>query len=175
MLTSVTACFLFHTNAQVLSSPATAESEVRFTIRNFGLNVEGTLSGLSGEIVFDGASPAKSRFDVSVKASTINTGNRMRDDHLRKKEYLDVERHPDIRFRSVSIAAGRETGSYTVRGLLTIKGISREVSFPFRAEKKASAYLFTGSFQINRQDYGVGGGSISLSDQLTISLRINSR
>ncbi len=152
--------------------PTDAGSKVSFTIRNFGLNVDGSLSGLGGEIVFDPKSPSTARFDVFVKAASIKTGNRLRDDHLIKKDYLNVASFPEIRFRSVSVSPGTVAGSYNITGTLTLKGVSREISFPFRAEPQGNGYLFTGSFQINRRDFGVGGGSISLSDHMTMMLRI---
>jgi polyisoprenoid-binding protein YceI len=153
--------------------PTDQGSKVSFTIRNFGLQVEGSLSGLGGEIIFDPQSPATARFDVFVKSASIRTGNRLRDDHLIKKDYLHAAAYPEIRFRSTSVKAGSSAGSYAITGMLTIKGVSKEISFPFRVEPQGTGYVFKGSFQINRRDFGVGGSSISLGDYLTMVLQVN--
>jgi polyisoprenoid-binding protein YceI len=153
--------------------PTDTGSRVSFTIRNFGLNVDGSLSGLGGEMSFDPKSPQTARFDVYVKAASIKTGNRLRDDHLIKKDYLNAVAYPEIRFRSTSVSAGSSAGAYMITGMLTLKGVSKEISFPFRVEPRGTGYVFKGSFQINRRDFGVGGGSISLSDNLTMMLQVN--
>jgi polyisoprenoid-binding protein YceI len=161
--------------AQTVLQPVESQSTIRFVIRNFGINVDGTLTGIQGEIVFDPAQPGRARFDVTMQATSIQTGNRMRDDHLRKKDYLDVERHPVIRLRSSSVIAGVEPGVFTLAGVLTIKGETRNVRIPFRAVPEGSGFRFKGDFRINRRDYGVGGSSISLSDELTIYLEVSVR
>lgn len=163
--------FLF--GAAPVLKPTDEGSRVSFTIRNFGLQVEGSFSGLGGEMSFDPKSPQTARFDVYVKAVSIKTGNRLRDDHLVKKDYLNAVAYPEIRFRSTSVLAGTSAGLYTLTGMLTLKGVSKEISFPFRVEPRGTGYVFKGSFQINRRDFGVGGGSISLSDNLTMMLQVN--
>ena len=57
-------------------------------------------------------------------------------------------------------------------GKITIKGVTKEINFPFTSTAKNGGYLFEGSFKLNRRDFGVGGDSISLSDGLTVSLSI---
>src|SRR6202000_3061657 len=80
--------------------PADQGSTVAFTIKNFGFNTGGTFSGLQGTISLDPQDVSKASFDVSVDAATVNTGNDLRDDHLRKDGYFDVQKYPRIRFVS---------------------------------------------------------------------------
>lgn len=161
--------------AQTVMQPLESRSTVRFVIRNFGVKVDGTLTGIRGEIVFDPAQPGRARFDVTVQAASIQTGNRMRDDHLRKKDYLDVGQHPEIRIRSTSVTATGDAGVLALDALLTIKGVTRKIRIPFRAIPEGQGFRFTGDFRLNRRDYGVGGSSISLSDELTIYLEVSAR
>src|SRR6476659_8359323 len=74
--------------------PANDASEIKFTIKNFGLNVTGKISGLSGTIQFNPSNLSASSFNVSVDANTINTGIDMRDNHLKKEEYFNVAKYP---------------------------------------------------------------------------------
>src|SRR5262249_54031976 len=137
--------------AQSSFQPQDAGSSIQFKIKNLGFNVTGSLSGLAGKIQFDPGKPQESHFDVSVAASTINSDNGMRDDHLRGESYFDVQHHPRIRLVSGRITASRK-GAYVFVGQLTIKDHSKEVVFPFTAAAGGGGYRFQGSFTISRKD-----------------------
>jgi polyisoprenoid-binding protein YceI len=155
-------------------SPMDDGSTIGFTIKNFGFNNEGSFKGLQGTIVFDPQNPSTSSFDVSIDAASVNTDNSMRDDHLREDTYFDVKKYPRIKFVSTSVAATDKKGHYSVTGKLTIKGTTKEISFPFLATPAGDDYIFKASFGINRRDFGVGGTS-TLSNQLTVSLTVLAR
>lgn len=150
--------------------PVDEKSEVGFTIKNFGLNTSGTLKGLKGSIKFDASNPSASAFDVSVDAGTINTGIDNRDDHLKKEEYFDAGKYPAITFVSNSIK--KDNDGYSVTGSLTIKGITKTLSFPFKAENKDGGILLTGEFTINRKDFNVGGSSAVLGNSVNVNLKV---
>lgn len=150
-----------------------AGSEVKFTIKNFGLNVNGSFKGLQGKIAFDPGKLAAASINVSVDAATVNTGNGARDKHLKKEEYFDISNHPKLAFVSSKLSAGAVAGTYNLQGTLTIKGISKQINFPFTATAIANGYRFEGKFKINRRDFKVGGGSWVLSDELAISLNVS--
>ncbi len=151
--------------------PADASSSIKFSIKNFGLNVTGSFTGLEGKINFDPANGAAANFIVSVSAASVNTGNGSRDKHLKKEDYFDVSNHPKITFVSSKITGSG--GSYLIEGLLTIKGVTKKISFSFTATPDAVSYRFAGQFRINRRDFNVGGDSWTLSDELTVSLNIS--
>jgi polyisoprenoid-binding protein YceI len=155
-----------------LLKPVDADSEVRFSIKNFGLSVTGRFTGLEGNIHFLPGDLLNSAIDVTIDARTINTGNGARDKHLLKKDYFDVQNHPRISFQSTRILAGSKNGTYIARGKLFIKNTSRIIEIPFTAATVKGGYRFSGSFSINRLDFEVGSSSISLSDILTVSLSI---
>jgi polyisoprenoid-binding protein YceI len=145
---------------------------VGFVIRNFGIRTNGSFKGLKGNIVFNPAQLASANFNVSIDAATVDTDNSARDKHLRKSDYFDVAKYPLIKFASRSIKNGSKAGEYIVTGLLTIKNITKEIEIIFTASSFGSGYIFKGSFNIDRRDYGVGGKSFSLSDDVKISLNI---
>jgi len=153
--------------------PVDAGSSVKFVIKNFGLNVDGSFKGLQGKITFNTENLTTSGFNVSVDAASINTGNGSRDGHLKKDEYFDVAKHPKVIFVSTKITAGSKPGQYTVEGVFTIKGVSKPVSFPFIVSPGANGNLFMGQFKINRRDFKVGGKSWVLSDDVTVTLNIS--
>jgi len=135
--------------------------------------VPGSFTGLSGTIRFDPSRPADAAFDVTVDANTINTDNSMRDDHLRASSYFDVERFPRITLTSGKIVV-QKRGTYLFSGGLTIKGHTKDISFPFTVTEIDGGYRFQGSFTINRRDFEVGGFS-TISDQLEVSLDVTAK
>jgi polyisoprenoid-binding protein YceI len=153
-------------------TPTDAGSKVRFVIKNFGINTGGTFEGLAGSIVFDPANLASASFNVSVDAKTVNTDMEARDNHLRKEEYFDVEKYPKLSFRSTKITTTNKEGYFFMFGVITIKNISKEISFPFKQTSKDGGILFDGEFKLNRLDFGVGGKSFSMSDELNVELSI---
>jgi polyisoprenoid-binding protein YceI len=162
--------FLITAEAQRLS-PVEAGSSIKFTIKNFGFATSGSFSGLKGVILFDVTDIRHASFAVSVNAASINTDNQARDKHLRKEEYFDVEKFPLINFISSSVSETKP-GMLLMLGKLTIKGVTKEVSFPFTAVAQNGGYHFAGSFKINRRDFGVGGSSMVLADNLDVSLSV---
>jgi polyisoprenoid-binding protein YceI len=154
--------------------PIDQGSELKFTIKNFGFEVNGTFSGLQGSINFDPQNPGKSTFDVTIDASTVNTDNTTRDDHLKSENYFDVKNYPRIRMVSATVSGPNKTGSYIFLGQLTIKGKSKEVLIPFTATATSDGYIFKGTLEINRKDFDVGGSS-TISDELEVSLNISAK
>lgn len=170
----VIACF-FCINllfAQQKLVPVDDGSKVHFVIKNFGIRTGGDFSGLKGFIRFHLSDISVWSFDVTVDASTIDTDNNTRDGHLRKSEYFDVEKFPVIRIVSTKIQPTDNAGTYLFTGNLSIKGITKTLQFPFRVNRSGEGYLFTGEFSINRRDFGVGSSSVSLSDNLKVTLSI---
>ena len=153
-------------------TPADDGSKVRFVIKNFGINTGGTFEGLAGIITFDPANLANASFNVTVDAKTVDTDLEARDNHLRKEEYFDVEKYPKVSFRSTKITTTNKEGYLYMFGIITIKNTSKEISFPFKQTNKDGGILFDGEFKLNRRDFGVGGKSFSMSDELNVELSI---
>jgi polyisoprenoid-binding protein YceI len=171
---SLIASFLFIASIAVAQNytPVDADSKVHFVIKNFGFKTGGDFTGLKGSIVFNPNTLGNSKFNVTVDAATIDTDNNMRDNHLRKTEYFAVEKYPQIRFESTKITNSTIAGRFYVFGNLTIKGVTKAVEFGFNATPLAKGYLLNGELTINRKDFGVGGNSVSLSDNVIVYLTI---
>src|ERR1700761_4442086 len=106
---SAAICIFDQASAQQYT-PIDQGSSITFKIRNFGFTVDGTVSGLQGTIKFDPSNLANAYFDVSVDATTINTGNEMRDGHLKKEDYFDVAHYTRIHFLSTGVTAAKGGG-----------------------------------------------------------------
>jgi len=152
--------------------PADDDSKVHFTIKNFGINTGGTFSGLKGNIFFDPANLSTATFDVSVDVKTIDTDIENRDEHLKGENYFDAEKYPAITIKSSRIKSTSKLQEYNFTGTLTMHGVIKIISFPFTAVSRGNDYLFSGEFEINRLDYGVGGSSSVLSKIAKVSLSV---
>ncbi|MBK8608737.1 MAG: YceI family protein [Chitinophagaceae bacterium] len=159
-------------NAQGTYTPVDAESKVHFVIKNFSIKTDGDFTGLKGTIRFDPAGYANAYFDITADAGTIDTDNSSRDNHLREAEYFDVEKYKTLRFTSTKVVLSSVAGRYYMFGNLTIKGVTKPVEFGFGATPKNGGYVFDGGFKINRRDFGVGGSSISMSDNVNVTLSV---
>lgn len=165
--------FLIFTGAEIASAqykPVDQGSTLTFKIGNFGFDVKGTFNGFQGTVNFDPKNPANSNFEVSIDAGSVNTDNGMRDKHLKDQDYFDVKNYPRISFLSEKIAA--KNGDYIINGKLTIKGKSKEVSFPFTGVPTDNGFVFKGSFKINRKDFGIGGTS-TISNELEVNITVH--
>ena len=176
MMKSLLICLLFFSLNAIAQSyaPVDSSSKVHFVIKNFGINTGGDLTGLKGNITFSPNNLAASDFNVSVAASTVNTDNSMRDKSLTGDEYFDVPKFPLITIVSTKVEKTNKTaaGFYYFTGNLTIKGVTKSISFPFQAQEENGGYLFTGNFEINRTDFGVGEQNIVLSNQVAVTLSV---
>lgn len=146
------------------------DSQINFVIKNFGLEVDGTLKGLSGQFIIREDTVEKSYFKASVRSETVDTGNSLRDKHLRGENYFDSKTFPVIRIESNKIT--RSSGQWRAVATLTMKGVSKTIEFPFTVEGSKTAYILKGTFSINRRDFDVGGNSVSLSDTVEVRLRV---
>ena len=152
--------------------PVNNASTIRIVIKNMGMGTEGKMTGLEGEIKFNPADLKSSFFSVSADATTIDTDIPVRDSSLKTKEYLNTQQYPKILFLSKQITPGSKHGMYFVKGTLTIKGISKDINFPFTVAPKNDGIQLTGDMRVNRLDYKIGVGSVVLSDNLTVSLNV---
>ena len=143
-----------------------------YAIKFSGTKAEGTFAGLTGTIVYNSRELASATMDVAVNASTISTGNSLKDKHARGESWLDVAKYPSIRFRSTSFA--KTNSGYLVTGNLTLHGVTKAVAVPFQFSQPGGQGLFTGRFQVNRQDYGIKGNlfGFSLGDDIAVELRV---
>jgi polyisoprenoid-binding protein YceI len=147
-------------------------SEVGFIIKNFGIEVRGNFKGLKGKISFDPIDFSSFSINSSVDATTINTGIDLRDNHLRKEDYFNVAKFPLISFVSTSVSNSTRSGTLLVAGNITMKGVTKQISFPFTITPKGDGYLLAGKFEIDRRDFGVGGRSMVLSDNVTVFISV---
>ena len=149
------------------------EYEVSFKIKNAGLTVTGRFTGLKANLVFNPSDLAKSSLSASVDVTTIKTGIDKRDKDLQEEQYFNSDKYKSIEVKSTKLYAkdDKYSGIFNV----TIKGVTKQVEFPFEFTKNGNDGEFKGSFELNRRDFGVGGSSMMMSDKLTVSIMIKAK
>jgi polyisoprenoid-binding protein YceI len=144
------------------------KAKISFELKNLGIKTGGVIGGVQGNIAFDPAKLATSKIEATADVNTINTDNDMRDEHLKKDDYFDVEKYPKMSLSSVSFKKN-SGNAFTGQFNITIKGITKPVEVPFTYATAATGNLFKGSFKINRKDFKIGGNSMTMSDDVTIN------
>jgi polyisoprenoid-binding protein YceI len=146
--------------------------------------VRGRFTSFSGTVVIDPAHSEATQVDVDIDASSVDTAMAVRDAHLRGDDFFDVARHPNISFRSrgaTVLAAGR----YTVRGELTIRGITQPVRLDVDLFGRAPDVLgnprlgLKATAKVRRAVWGitwnapVPGGGVALAEEVDLELDVS--
>jgi polyisoprenoid-binding protein YceI len=103
-------------------------SSIGFTARHIGLaRVHGRFNSFAG-VVRIAEEMERSAMHVVIDAASIDTNMRMRDDHLRSADFLDVERFPTLEFYSERFVH-KGGNRWAVTGALSLHGVTRTVTF----------------------------------------------
>ncbi|HNF72561.1 MAG TPA: YceI family protein [Chitinophagaceae bacterium] len=144
---------------------------VQFQIKNAGIKVDGSFSKASAVVSVDPRNILNSTFTGTVQVASVHTGNTERDAHLRdKEEFFNVKKFPIITFKSLSVKKSSFKDSYKVEWLLTMKGISKKVSTDVLIAPTQGSVLLVCVFNLNRLDWKVGNPSLTLSNDVMITL-----
>lgn len=106
-------------------------SFANWTIRHVASKTSGTFNDIQGTVHIDRENLANSSVEARINMLSVNSGHAKRDDHIRKEDYLDAHRFGEMTFVSSKVETrGADEGILT--GTLTLHGVSREISFPFK-------------------------------------------
>ncbi len=156
-----------------------AHSSVRFTVTHLMINeVEGSFGSYDGSIIASKPDFTDAQIDFTVDVASINTGNEMRDNHLKAEDFFDVAKFPKMVFKSTSFK--KISGNkYELKGNLTIRDVTKPVTFqvvyggtvkdPYGNVKAG----FKATTTINRFDYGLKWNALTEAGGAVVSNEVN--
>jgi polyisoprenoid-binding protein YceI len=145
--------------------------------------VRGRFAKYAGTIALDEGDVTRSAVEMTIDASGIDTGTPQRDAHLRSPDFFDVEKFPELRFRSKRIEKVGDD-AYRVIGELTIRDVTREVSLDVEYGGRAKdpwgneRIGFVAKTALDRKDFGLGwnqlleAGGVLLGDRVDVELEV---
>jgi polyisoprenoid-binding protein YceI len=131
----------------------------------------GQFRSLSGDLVVDEASAVGA---LVIDSSSIDTGNRLRDRHLRSRDFFHVERHPELRYEAHSIS-GQDAGSARIDGELIVAGTRAPLSLDVTLRVLPDAAVeLVGDTEVDRIALGVTGarGMVPSTVQLGVAITL---
>jgi len=158
-------------------------SSVEFVVRHMMITkVRGRFGAVSGSIALAPGSSVPTAIEAAIDASSVDTREAQRDGHLRSADFFDVERFPQLTYKSTRIEGDGE--SFRVYGDLTLHGVTREVVLDGEFEGRGSdpwggqRVSFSAQTKINRKDFGLSWnqaletGGMLVSEEVRIELNV---
>ncbi len=132
------------------------ESKVGFMVKHkITKDVYGGFRNVEGNVTFDKEQNSIVNVEAKIDVNSIDTGNSKRDHHLKSPDFFDANNFPFIIFESSDVKK-LENGKYIVTGLLTMRGITKNITL--RGERKKNInnnMVFSAESLIDRQDFEI--------------------
>jgi len=144
--------------------------------------VKGRFTDVEGFIHADEKDIKDSSVEATLKAATIDTRTEQRDNHLRSADFLEVEKYPEINFRSTRIEGSKQ--EFKLTGDLTIRGVTRQITLDvtFEGQTKdpwgGERIGFSASGKIDRRDFGLTwnvmleAGGLTVGNDIKINIEV---
>lgn len=165
-------------------------TRAQFSVKHMMVaNVRGSFSKVTGTANLDEKDITRSTVEAVIDATTVNTNEPKRDEHLRSPDFLDVAKYPTITFKSTKVQkAGKDklkvSGDLTIHGVtkpavLEVEGFTSELKDPWGNIKRGGV----ASTKINRKDFGLvwnkmmeaGGVAVGEEVVITLDLELNKK
>lgn len=160
-----------------------ARSTIAFKVRHLFGNAKGKFTKFNGTIDVEREHPEKSSVTVSMQVASIDTANAKRDEHLRSEDFFDVQKFPEITFKSRRV---KQTGptSGEITGELTMHGVTREITLrvellgtPESVAKNQTTRWRVTTAPIKRSEFGLswskGVEAVSMiGDEVAVDIEI---
>jgi polyisoprenoid-binding protein YceI len=160
-----------------------SHSEASFQVRHLVGKVRGHFADFKGTVQVDAAKPEASSVEFTIKAGSIDTANADRDKHLRNADFFDVEKFPEITFKSTKVVpAGKD--KYDVTGTFSMHGVTKTITLPvaFLGFGKDPWGNDRAGFEVTttlvRKDYGIvwnkalDAGGMVLGDDVAVTITL---
>ena len=155
--------------AEECYSVQSAGSSVTFEVKQAGSPFRGGFRRFGGEICL--ARGRATRIDVWLEPASVDSGLPEIDAALKEDEFFAVARYPRIAFAGKSVDVRDKV--QIARGTIEIKGKRRDIEVAFGLRPDGARTILSGSFALNRLDYGVGTGEWSNTAWLAAGVKVD--
>ena len=138
----------------------------------------GRFTGVSGSVTLDETNPAASSVDVTIDLNSISTGLPKFDEHLKSKDFFNVETNKTATFKSTKVTL-KEKNEADVEGNLTLNGVTKPVTLEIQLNKigehpfsKLKTAGFSGEAKIKRSDFGISYGIPNVGDEVELEIEV---
>lgn len=154
-----------------------AHSAAAFAVKHMGIStVRGDFTKVSGTVQYDPASASNDAVNVTIDAASVDTRVEMRDNDLRSDHFFDVQKHPNITFKSTKIeSAGADklkvTGDLTIHGVT--KSVTLDVDGPTKPIDDGKGHLHMGisaTATVDRRDFGITGYQGPVGNEINLTI-----
>jgi polyisoprenoid-binding protein YceI len=177
LMLAVVALLSFTVVEQFSYTVDASHSRLGFTIKHMGISdFNGNFGKFETKITTSKADFSDAVIELSADVNTINTGNEMRDGHLKGADFFETEKFPTLTFKSTSFKL-IEGKNYKIEGDLTLHGITKKVTLNAmhygivenpQSKKTVAGFKVTGV--VKRSEFGIGAGfpAPGLSDEVNL-------
>jgi polyisoprenoid-binding protein YceI len=148
-------------------------SKVEFTGSKVTGKHDGGFKQFTGTIDLVNAKAEESSVSVDIDVASVYTDADGLTDHLKTGDFFEVSKFPKASFKSTKIETAKDADSYTVTGDLTLRGVTKSVSFPATIKVSDADVTVKTDFSINRKDFGIvyaGKADDLIRDDVVIKL-----
>jgi polyisoprenoid-binding protein YceI len=163
-----------------------AHSTVGFSVPILGglSQVKGKFTDFAITLNHDEKDITKSSVNVVIKATSVDTGIERRDAHLRNADFFDVEKFPEITFKSERVE--KKGKQFIAHGPLTMHGVTKEIALPFtitgtynNPTNNKTTVGYSAKMVLNRRDYGINyarqDNPTFVGDEITVEIELVTR
>ena len=154
-----------------------SHTRVGFSVEHLGFStVMGHFSDVDGTVQFDLKNPNQTQFNFVVDTDSIDTGWEARDEHLKTKEFFNVEKYPTMSFKSTQVnfvnpQQAKVTGDFTLLGQtkpLTLNLTLKKIDDSPLTKEPVVGFRATGN--IDRTAYGMDAYSQGITTNVPIQI-----
>jgi polyisoprenoid-binding protein YceI len=152
------------------------ESNIKFGVES-SVSIQGVFEKWNASIKFSSRDIRSAVLDIEIEAGSVNTGNHMKDNKLKGKDFFDAKESPLITFKSTKIV---QTGpnTFDIEGNFTIRGVTKTEKLTLTSDSKGTPTgTLDGIMAFDRKDYGMTSGIpfIKIANRVEVNVRLKWR
>ncbi len=154
-----------------------SHTSVVWSVSHFGFSSpSGKFSNLTGKLMLDEQKPENSSVNITIDTASVMTGVPKLDEHIRSKDFFDIEKYANATFVSDSVVLSGPD-SAKVAGKLTLHGVTKPVTLDVKMNKigespvtKKKTAGFSASTHFKRSDFNMTYGLPGVADDVKVSI-----